>query len=67
MIHFMSGGIYEAPKTCGFGKELSANIAENFILYLKAPVIRGAGYDAVMLLPKLEDYYVPKAQRIQNT
>jgi len=58
--------VQEAPKTCGFGAELSASIAEHAILYLKAPVIRVAGYDAVMPLPKLEDYYVPNAQRIQK-
>lgn len=58
--------VHEAPKTCGFGAELSASIAEHAILHLKAPVIRVAGYDAVMPLPKLEDYYVPNAQRMQK-
>ena len=58
--------VHEAAKTCGFGSELSASIAEHAILYLKAPVIRVAGYDAVMPLPKLEDYYVPNTERIQK-
>jgi pyruvate dehydrogenase E1 component beta subunit len=58
--------VHEAPKTCGFGAELSASIAEHAILHLKAPVIRVAGYDAVMPLPKLEDYYVPNAERIKK-
>lgn len=58
--------VHEAAKTCGFGSELSASIAEQAILYLKAPVIRVAAYDAVMPLPKLEDYYVPNAQRIRK-
>ena len=58
--------VHEAPKTCGFGAELAASIAEHSILHLKAPVIRVAGYDAVMPLPKLEDYYVPNAERIQK-
>lgn len=58
--------VHEAAKTCGFGAELSASIAEQAILYLKAPVIRVAAYDAVMPLPKLEDYYVPNAQRIRK-
>ena len=62
----MSGGIHEAPKTCGFGTQLSATIAEHATLYLKVPVIRGTGYDAVMLLARFEDYYVPNAQRIQK-
>lgn len=58
--------VHEAPKTCGFGAELSAGIAEHAILHLKAPVLRVAGYDAVMPLPKLEDYYVPNVARIQK-
>ena len=58
--------VHEAPKTCGFGAELSASIAEDAILYLKAPVIRVAGYDTVMPLPKLEDQYVPTVERIRK-
>jgi pyruvate dehydrogenase E1 component beta subunit len=58
--------VHEAAKTCGFGAELSASIAEHAILYLKAPVLRVAGYDTVMPLPKLEDYYVPTVHRIQK-
>jgi pyruvate dehydrogenase E1 component beta subunit len=58
--------VHEAAKTCGFGAELSASIAEHAVLHLKAPVLRVAGYDAVMPLPKLEDYYVPNVARIQK-
>jgi pyruvate dehydrogenase E1 component beta subunit len=58
--------VHEAAKTCGFGAELSASIAEHAVLHLKAPVLRVAGYDAVMPLPKLEDYYVPNVHRIQK-
>jgi len=58
--------VHEAAKTCGFGGEIAASIAEEAILYLKAPVIRVAGCDAVMPLPKLEDYYVPNSERIQK-
>ncbi|MFZ2198327.1 MAG: alpha-ketoacid dehydrogenase subunit beta [Thermodesulfovibrionales bacterium] len=58
--------VHEAPKTCGFGAELSAGIAEHAVLHLKAPVLRVAGYDSVMPLPKLEDYYVPTVHRIQK-
>ena len=58
--------VHEAPKTCGFGAELSASIAEDAILHLKAPVIRVAGYDTVMPLPKLEDQYVPTVGRIRK-
>lgn len=58
--------VHEAPKTCGFGAELSATIAEDAILYLKAPIIRVTGYDVVMPLPKLEDYYMPTIERIRK-
>lgn len=58
--------IHEAPKTCGFGAELSATIAEDAMLYLKGPIIRVAGYDVVMPLPKLEDYYMPTVERIKK-
>lgn len=58
--------IHEAPKTCGFGAELSATIAEDAMLYLKAPIIRITGFDAVMPFSKLEDYYMPTAERIKK-
>jgi pyruvate dehydrogenase E1 component beta subunit len=58
--------VHEAPKTCGFGAELSATIAEDAMLYLKAPIIRVAGYDVVLPLPKLEDFYIPTAARIKK-
>jgi pyruvate dehydrogenase E1 component beta subunit len=58
--------VHEAPKTCGFGAEIAASLAEDAILYLKAPVIRVAGYDTVMPMPKLEDHYVPGVERIRK-
>lgn len=58
--------VHEAPKTCGFGSELSAAIAEDAMLYLKSPIIRVAGYDVVMPLPKLEDYYMPTVERVKK-
>lgn len=58
--------IHEASKTCGFGAELSATIAEDAMLYLKAPIIRVAGFDAVMPFSKLEDYYMPTVERIKK-
>ncbi len=57
---------HEAPKTYGFGAELSATIAEDAMLYLKAPIIRVTGYDVVTPLPKLEDYYMPTVERIRK-
>lgn len=58
--------VHEAPKTGGFGAEISATIAEEVMLYLKAPIIRITGYDVVMPLPKLEDYYMPTVERIKK-
>ncbi len=58
--------VHEAPKTCGFGAELSATIAEDAMLYLKAPIMRITGYDVVMPLPRLEDLYMPTVERIKR-
>ena len=59
--------VHEAPKTCGVGAEISASIAEEAMLYLKAPIMRVTGYDAVIPLPKLEDYYMPTVDRIKRS
>jgi len=58
--------VHEAPKTGGFGAELSASIAENAILYLKAPIMRVAAHDVVIPLPRLEEHYMPTVERIRN-
>ncbi len=58
--------VHEAPKTCGLGAELAASLAEETMLYLKAPIMRVTGYDIVMPLPKLEDHYLPNVERIQK-
>jgi pyruvate dehydrogenase E1 component beta subunit len=53
--------VHEAPKTCGFGAEISAQIMERAVLHLQAPVVRVTGFDTVPPLAKLEDYYQPDA------
>jgi len=58
--------VHEAPSTCGLGAELSATIAEHAMLHLKAPIVRVTGYDVVMPLPKLEDYYLPTIEKIRK-
>jgi len=58
--------VNEAQKTGSFASEISASIAEEMMLYLKAPVMRVAGYDVVLPLPKLEDFYAPTAERIKK-
>jgi len=56
--------VHEAPKTSGFGAELSALIQENCFLHLEAPVQRVTGFDTVMPYYKLELDYLPNADRI---
>ena len=58
--------VHEAPEMCGLGAEISAMIAQQAMLHLKAPIVRVTGYDVVMPLPKLEDYYVPTIERIRK-
>jgi pyruvate dehydrogenase E1 component beta subunit len=58
--------VHEAPSTGGLGAEISATIAEHAMLHLKAPIVRITGYDVVMPLPKLEDYYLPTIEKIRK-
>lgn len=56
--------IHEAPLTAGLGAEISADLAEHCLTSLLAPIYRVAGYDTVMPYPRLEDHYMPSADRI---
>lgn len=56
--------VHEAPRSCGVGAEIVAQINEKALLYLEAPVERVTGFDTLMPLPKLENYYLPNAQRV---
>lgn len=56
--------IHEAPLTGGFGAEIAAQLAEQGLLYLLAPVQRVTGFDTVMPLYRLEQYYLPDEARI---
>ncbi len=58
--------VQEAPAMCGLGAELSATIAEHAMLHLRAPIVRVTGYDVVMPLPKLEDYYLPTIEKVRK-
>ena len=55
--------LHEACKTCGFGAEIAAQIAERCILNLKAPILRVAGFD-VPFPYILEDEYMPNVPRV---
>ncbi len=57
--------LHEACKTCGFGAEIAAQIAERAILNLEAPIVRVAGFD-VPFPYVLEDDYMPNANRVLN-
>ncbi len=56
--------IHEAPRSCGVGAEISAQLMEYAFDILKAPVQRVTGYDTVMPYAQLEKYYMPSAERI---
>ncbi len=55
--------VYEAPKTCGYGAEIAALIAERAIEYLEGPVIRVAGFDTPFPYT-LENLYMPDVRRV---
>ncbi len=55
--------VHEAPRTCGFGAELSALIQERCFLHLEAPVARVTGFDTPFPYT-LENEYLPRAPRI---
>jgi 2-oxoisovalerate dehydrogenase E1 component beta subunit len=54
---------HEAPKTCGYGAELAALIAEKALLSLEAPIARVAGFDTPFPYT-LENEYLPSADRV---
>jgi len=55
--------VHEAPRTCGFGAEIAALIAEEAILYLEAPIIRVTGLDTPFPYT-LEHVYMPDPERV---
>jgi len=55
--------VHEAPRTCGYGAELSAIIAEKALTSLQAPILRVTGYDTPFPYT-LEMEYMPLSHRI---
>jgi pyruvate dehydrogenase E1 component beta subunit len=55
---------YEAARACGVGAEIAAQLADEGLLSLQAPVARVTGFDTVMPLFRLEQAYLPNAARI---
>ena len=56
--------VHEAQRTLGLAAEIGMRIQEQALLYLKAPIERVTGYDIIVPLPKLEDYYFVDEKRI---
>ena len=56
--------VHEAPRTCGVGAEIAAQLAEKAMYDLHAPVERVTGYDVPMPLFRLEMKYLPSTDRI---
>jgi len=56
--------VHEAARTAGFGAEIAANLAEEGLYTLLAPVRRVTGYDTVVPLARLEYQYLPSVERI---
>ncbi|NCT57810.1 MAG: alpha-ketoacid dehydrogenase subunit beta [Legionella sp.] len=59
--------IHEAAKSGGVGAEISAQIMENSLDALLAPVQRVTGYDVTMPYFELEKYYLPSVLRIKQS
>ncbi len=55
--------VHEAPRTCGYGAELSALIMEKAFLHLEAPVARVTGFDTPFPYT-LENEYLPTPERV---
>ncbi len=57
--------VHEAPRTCGFGAELSATLSEKALLHLHAPILRVTGFDTPF--PYIfEKEYLPNEKRIRK-
>ncbi len=53
--------VHEAPRTCGFGAEIAARIAEEGFEYLDAPVHRVCGFESAVPYSKsLENEVLPQ-------
>ena len=58
--------VHEAARTGGFGAEIAAMIAERRLTSLLAPITRVTGYDTVVPMARLEQYYMPSVERIMT-
>jgi pyruvate dehydrogenase E1 component beta subunit len=56
--------VHEAPRTLGFGAEITARVMEEAFDHLEAPVARVTGYDVPYPPASLEEHYLPSVERI---
>ncbi|GAB3119317.1 alpha-ketoacid dehydrogenase subunit beta [Glaciibacter psychrotolerans] len=56
--------IHEAAQFGGYGAEVAARVTERNFFFLEAPVLRIAGFDIPYPAPKLEEHYLPTAERV---
>jgi 2-oxoisovalerate dehydrogenase E1 component beta subunit len=56
--------VSEAARSAGFAGEIAANLADEGLLTLRAPVLRVTGYDIVVPLARLEQRNMPSTARI---
>jgi len=56
--------VQEAPRSGGWASEIAAELAENGLFSLFAPVARVSGYDTIMPLARREQRYIPDVDRI---
>ena len=55
--------VHEAPKTSGFGAEMSASIQERCFYHLESPILRVTGWDTPF--PHTTEWdYIPSPERI---
>lgn len=56
--------VHEAPMTLGLGAEIAARVQELAFYYLEAPILRATGFDTPYPAAKLEEYWLPDADRV---
>ena len=57
--------VHEAAQTCGVGAEIAAVLADQALMFLKAPIKRVTGYDIAIPYLRLENHYLPNTARIK--
>lgn len=56
--------VHEAPRSCGVGAEIAAQLSEYAFDLLDAPIQRVTGYDSIMPYYQNEKLYMPSVNRI---